>query len=115
MRGVYCWIAAASAAAALSPGAARAALGLVVVVNGTGSDISAVELRKTGRSAWSPVALAAPAGRSASAGFDDDDCAVDLRATLANGEQLLFSGVNPCGVSRLTLRRDAGVAWVDYD
>lgn len=112
---IYPILAAVAGAGLSAPVAALAAFGPVVVVNGTGSDISAVELRKTGRSAWSPVALAAPAGRSAAAAFDDDDCAVDLRATLANGERLLFSGVNPCGVTRLTLRRDAGVAWVDYD
>jgi hypothetical protein len=114
MRGIYRnLVAAAAVVLVLAP--AVAALGPVVVVNGTGSDIRSVELRKTGRSAWSPVDLAAPAGRAASAAFADDDCAVDLRATLASGEQLLFSGVNPCGVGRLTLRRDAGVAWVDYD
>lgn len=112
---IYPILAIVAGAGLTAPVAALDALGPVVVVNGTGSDILAVELRKTGRPNWSSVALAAPAGRAASAAFDDSDCAVDLRATLASGEQLLFSGVNPCGVSRLTLRRDSGIAWVDYD
>jgi hypothetical protein len=114
MRIIYPILAAAAATLA-APAPVPAALGPVVVVNGTGSAISAVEMRKTGRSGWSPVALASPAGGAAAAAFDDSECAVDLRATLASGEQLLFSGVNPCGISRLTLRRDSGIAWVDYD
>jgi hypothetical protein len=39
-----------------------------------------------------------------------------LKASVAGGGTALWSGVNLCGTSRLTLRRrPSGETWVDYD
>ncbi len=48
--------------------------------------------------------------------FDDPDCAFDLRASVTGAGQTMWTGVNLCGVKRLTLNRDsAGRSWVDYE
>lgn len=86
------------------------------VVNGVGADISTMAIRRVGSGHWQPLSAAPAAGRSAAAAFSDPDCAFDLRATLAGGATVIWSGVNLCDVKLLTLRRnDAGLAWVDYD
>jgi hypothetical protein len=95
---------------------ALAGAGGFAFVNGVGSDISAVSIRRVGSGEWRPLGVSAGAGKSASAAFSDPDCAFDLRATLAGGATVTWSGVNLCDVKLLTLRRnDAGLAWVDYD
>ena len=56
------------------------------------------------------------AGASGRADFKQDDCAFDIRATVAGAGQLVWSGVNLCDVKRVTLNRDSsGRHWVDYD
>ncbi len=95
------------------------ALGAVdgfAIVNQTGAAISDLALRRVGDTAWQPVAVAPAAGASARADFKHNDCAFDLRATVAGAGQLVWRGVNLCDVKRVTLNRDAsGRHWVDYD
>ena len=86
------------------------------IVNGLNSDISAMAIRRVGSDHWQPLSAAPAAGKAASTAFADPDCAFDLRATLAGGATVTWTGVNLCDVKLLTLRRnDAGIAWVDYD
>ena len=81
------------------------------IVNGVGADIKSMSIRRVGSAQWQPLSAA-----SAGTSFADPDCAFDLRATLASGAIVTWSGINLCDVKLLTLRRnDAGLAWVDYD
>lgn len=95
--------------------AGTAAPGYLSIVNGTGADITGMEVRRVGGKNWQSVALTAPAGKAASAPFTDPDCAFDLKVALSNGESVIFSGVNLCDAKLLTLRRTGKTAWVDYD
>ncbi len=98
------------------PAPALAGASGFVIINGIGTDISTMAIRRVGSGQWKPLEAAPGAGKSASAVFSDPDCAFDLRATLAGGASVIWSGVNLCDVKLLTLRRnDAGLAWVDYD
>ncbi len=87
----------------------------VPVVNGTGADIQSVEVRDGPRGSWSGSAMRASNGARTSWSFDNDRCAYDLKVTLAGGESVTFSGVNPCDARQLTLRRNGASGWVDYD
>ena len=95
--------------------AAVAAPSTLALVNATGRDIGAMEARKTGSAQWTAVAYSARSGASGSATFDIEDCAWDLRVTLADGRTLTYANVNLCEVRLVTLRQRDGVAWVDYD
>lgn len=98
------------------PAAAFGAASSFVVVNAAGADISALSIRRVGSGQWQPLGVAPALGRSAPIAFSDPDCAFDLRATLAGGATVTWTGVNLCDVKLLTLRRNAqGLAWVDYD
>ena len=108
----------ALAALALSVTSAPAFAGAssFTVVNGTGSNISSLSIRRTGTDSWTALSAAPGAGSSSGVTFSDPDCAFDLRASLAGGGTATWSGVNLCGTSRLTLqRRASGETWVDYD
>ena len=86
------------------------------IVNGAGADISTLAIRRAGSGRWLPLDARAPAGKATPINFSDPDCAFDLRATLADGATVTWSGVNLCDAKLLTLRRNAaGLAWVDYD
>lgn len=85
------------------------------VVNATGSEITAMEARKTGTTAWLSVAYSARVGQSAGATFDTEDCAWDLRVTLAGGGTLTYPNVNLCEARLVTLRQRGGLAWIDID
>jgi hypothetical protein len=98
------------------PVPALAGAGGFIVTNATGSNIAALSIRRTGTDDWRTLAASPAAGASASVAFSDPDCAFDLRASMAGGGTALWSGVNLCGTSRLTLRqRPSGETWVDYD
>ena len=97
-----------SMAAAMAPAS-------VAVVNGTGADIRSVEIRDSAGGAWAGSPMRAANGGRTSWSFDDDRCAYDLKVTLSSGETVTFAGVNPCDARALTLRRNAGTGWVDYD
>ena len=86
------------------------------VVNAAGADISSLSIRRVGSAQWQPLDVVAALGKSAPVNFASADCAFDLRATLANGATVTWTGVNLCDVKLVTLRRTAaGLAWVDYD
>ena len=95
---------------------AHAGASSFAVVNAVGVDMSGLAIRRVGGGQWQSLGITARAGRAAPVKFSDPDCAFDLRATLAGGEMVTWSGVNLCDVKLVTLRRsEAGIAWVDYD
>jgi hypothetical protein len=109
-------LAVAAAVLALVPAPARAGAGGFTVVNGTNGAISALAIRRTGTDNWQALDTAAAPGASSSVAFSDPDCAFDLRAAVAGAGTAVWSGVNLCGTTRLTLRRrPSGETWVDYD
>lgn len=86
------------------------------IVNQTGAALRDLAVRRVGGGEWQPLAVAAAPGAGARADFTHDDCAFDLRATVAGVGQVMWSGVNLCDVKRVTLNRDSsGRRWVDYD
>jgi hypothetical protein len=95
--------------------ALAAGAGSFTLVNGTGSAISSLSIRRHGTDAWKPIGGSPAAGASAAISFSDPDCAFDIRATLAGGASAIWSGVNLCEVKSVTLNRSGGRAWVDYD
>lgn len=100
----------------LLPAPALAGASSFSIVNAAGADISTLAIRRVGSTQWQPLGTSAPVGKTAAIRFSDPDCAFDLRATLANGATVTWTGVNLCDVKLLTLRRNAaGLAWVDYD
>ncbi len=85
-------------------------------VNNAGGAMSALAIRRVGSDEWRVLNVAAGAGANVRAMFDDPDCAFDLRASVTGAGQTMWTGVNLCGVKRLTLNRDsAGRSWVDYE
>ena len=97
-----------------TPAAALAAD--VVVVNQTGSAITALSVRPYGGSAWQPVDGALSQGARRSISGHGDTCAFDIRAKLAGGAEASWPGVNFCETKIVTLnRRPDGTAWADYD
>ncbi len=100
----------------ISTGPAIAGASSFAVVNAAGADISSLSIRRVGSPQWQSLGVTAALGKSAPVNFANDDCAFDLRATLANGATVTWTGVNLCDVKLVTLRRNAaGLAWVDYD
>ncbi len=105
----------ATAALAVPP-AALAGAASFAIVNGAGADMADVAIRRVGSSQWKALNVAAPVGKAAPVSFADPDCSFDIRATLADGKTVTWTGVNLCDVKLVTLRRNAaGFAWVDYD
>ena len=87
-----------------------------MLVNGTNASLAQLSIRRAGTQDWKPLGAAPAAGARGSMNFSDPDCAFDLKASVAGGGTALWSGVNLCGTSRLTLRRrPSGETWVDYD
>ena len=100
----------------LTPAPAFGQAGNFTVINGTGTGISALSIRRTGTPNWTSLSAAPGAGASSSVSFSDPDCAFDLQASLAGGGTAEWNGVNLCGTTQLTLRRrQSGETWVDYD
>jgi hypothetical protein len=86
------------------------------VVNSTGLDIVALEIRRFGTSEWKPVSSRPAAGSRGPVDFNDPDCAFDIRARLSGGIEAVWRGVNLCEVKSVTLNRSvSGALWVDYD
>jgi len=87
-----------------------------ILLNQTGAALREVALRRVGEGDWQRLALSPAPGASARASFKHNDCAFDIRATIAGIGQIMWSGVNLCDVKRVTLNRDSsGRHWVDYD
>lgn len=100
-----------SVAVAMVPSPALAGAENFILINGTGSILSDLSIRRTGSGEWRPLGAAPAAGAASSIVFSDPDCAFDIRAG-----NVTWAGVNLCGTSRLTLRqRPSGETWVDYD
>lgn len=107
---------AAALAGLISTAPVHAGVSSFAVVNAAGADISSLSIRRVGTAQWLPLNVTAALGKSAPVNFANDDCAFDLRATLANGATVTWTGVNLCDVKLVTLRRNAaGLVWVDYD
>ena len=86
------------------------------LVNGTGSGISDVSIRRAGTNEWKPLGAGPAPGARGPVAFNDPDCAFDIRATVSGGGPVTWAGVNLCDVKSVTLQRDSSAgAWVDYD
>jgi hypothetical protein len=103
-------------AIAALPVPAMAAAGNFTLVNKTGANISSLQIRRVGTSAWQPLGGNPAAGSRVAVAFANPDCAFDIEARLADGKSVVFTGVNLCDASVVTLNRGpAGDIWVDYD
>ena len=106
----------AALAFSAAPALAFAGATNFTLVNGTDAALSSISIKRTGTTDWKPLSASASAGAANNINFSDPDCAFDLKASVAGGGTALWSGVNLCGTSRLTLRRrPSGETWVDYD
>ena len=95
---------------------ALADAGNFTLVNGTGSALDELSIRRTGSQDWKSLGAAPAAGASANIRFSDPDCAFDIRGTIPGQGSAVWPGVNLCEVKRVTLNRSAsGELWVDYD
>jgi hypothetical protein len=89
------------------------------IVNQTGIDMTGLAVRRYGTEAWAPLAVTplpvTKSGGHGAATFKNEDCAFDLRATLPNGQTVIWPGVNLCETHAVVLNRDeSGNLWVDY-
>ena len=103
-------------AVATLPAPAFADAGNFTLVNKTGANISSLQIRRVGTSAWTSLGGTPASGSRVAVAFANPDCAFDIRATLAGGGNATFAGVNLCDVTTVTLNRGpSGDLWVDYD
>jgi len=103
-------------AIAASSAPALADAGNFTLVNRTGANIGSLQIRRVGTSAWQPLTGSPSSGARVAVAFANTDCAFDIRATLADGSNATFAGVNLCDVTVVTLNRgQGGQLWVDYD
>ena len=101
---------------AASPAPVLAGASSFTLVNGTGSALSELSIRRAGTNDWKPLGSAPSPGARGAIQFSDPDCAFDIRATVAGTGPVTWAGVNLCDAKSVTLRRDASAgAWVDYD
>ena len=99
------------ASPALAAGASNFTL-----VNGTGTTLAGLSIRRAGTQDWKPLGTPPSAGARSTMAFSDPDCAFDIRATVAGTGPITWVGVNLCGAKSVTLNRDGSAgAWVDYD
>ena len=105
-----------AAAVVAPPAHALAGAGNFTLVNRTGANISSLQIRRVGTSAWQALGGNPAAGSRVAVAFADPDCAFDIQAKLADGKSAMFTGVNLCDATVVTLNRGAGGdLWVDYD
>lgn len=103
-------------AIASAPMPALAGAGNFTLVNKTGSNITSLQIRRVGTSAWTSLGGTPASGSRVAVAFANPDCAFDIRANLAGGGTATFTGVNLCDVTTVTLNRGpSGDLWVDYD
>jgi hypothetical protein len=106
----------AAALLAASPSSAFAGAANFTLVNATGAAMTDVSIRRSGTQEWRPLPVTPPPGARAPVQFSEEDCAFDVRATLANGKTVVWPGVNLCETKVVALNRsESGEAWVDYD
>lgn len=98
------------------PAPALAAATDFTLVNGTGSGLADVAIRRAGTTDWKPLGAAPAPGARSPVQFKDPDCAFDIRASVPGTGPVTWAGVNLCDVKSVTLKRDGSIgAWVDYD
>ena len=98
------------------PAHALAGAGNFTLVNRTGANISSLQIRRVGTGAWQPLGGNPAAGSRVAVAFANPDCAFDIQAKLADGKSAVFTGVNLCDATVVTLNRGpSGDLWVDYD
>jgi len=86
------------------------------LVNGTGSGLAELSIRREGTQDWKPLGTPPSPGARAPMNFSDPDCAFDIRANVAGAGSVTWADVNLCAVKSVTLNRDGSAgAWVDYD
>jgi hypothetical protein len=103
-------------AIAALPVPALADAGNFTLVNKTGANISSMQIRRVGTSAWQPIGGTPSSGARVAVAFANPDCAFDIKANLAGGGSATFTGVNLCDATVVTLNRGpSGDLWVDYD
>ncbi len=96
--------------------AMAAGAGNFTLVNKTGANISALQIRRVGTAAWQSLGGNPANGGRIAVAFANLDCAFDIKANLAGGASATFTGVNLCDVTTVTLNRGpGGDLWVDYD
>ena len=106
-------LAAALLAAATAASPAFAGASNFSLVNGTSGALGSLSIRRVGTNDWRPLGSAPGPGGRGAISFSDPDCAFDIRATVGG---TVWSGVNLCGATSVTLKRDAATGpWVDYD
>jgi len=104
------------ALATIASPAHAAGAGNFTLVNRTGSNITSLQIRRVGTSAWQPLGGSPATGARVAVAFANPDCAFDIQATLADGKSATFTGINLCDVTSVTLNRSpSGALWVDYD
>ena len=109
-------IAAAVVLAAAFPVPVLAQASPFVLVNGTGTDVGEVQIRRAGTQDWRKLGPGPSPGARGSVDFKDPDCAFDLQASVPGVGPVTWSGVNLCAVKSVVLKRDTQAgAWVDYD
>lgn len=106
----------ATVVAAAIPAQALAQASPFVLVNGTGTEVGEVQIRRAGTQDWRKLGPGPSPGARGSVDFKDPDCAFDLQASVPGVGPVTWTGVNLCAVKSVVLKRDqqAG-AWVDYD
>src|ERR1043166_6071593 len=86
------------------------------LVNGTGTGLAGLSIRRAGSQDWKPLGTAPSAGARGTMKFSDPDWAFAIRATVAGAGPVTWAGVNLCGAKSVTLNHDGSAgAWVDYD
>ena len=83
------------------------------LVNGTGKALGSLSIRRTGSTEWRPLGSAPAPDAGQAVAFSDPDCAFDIRAETAGGP-IVWSGVNLCEVSAVTLREAGGTPYAEY-
>lgn len=95
---------------------ALAGAGAFTIVNGAGTGMKDVTIRRFGTQDWRALGAAPSPGARQAVSFSDPDCSFDIQATLDGSGSVVWSGVNLCEVKSVTLNRNAtGELWVDYD
>jgi hypothetical protein len=101
-------------AASASPALAGASS--FTLVNGTGTGLAELSIRRAGTQDWKPLGTPPSAGARRPMNFKDPDCAFDIRATVAGSGPVTWAGINLCDVKSVILNHDGSAgAWVDYD
>ena len=86
------------------------------LVNGTGTQLAELSIRRAGTQEWKALGPAPSAGARTQVKFADPDCAFDIQAKVPGAGPVTWAGVNLCAVKSVTLNRDGSAgAWVDYD